>query len=148
MGKRTQAGNALRREEIERHVLWASQKEAALGVLISYSRGCHAYAAWPDTPVDPEHFNYAKISRLILVPPLCDEEVVLPAGSCRVIVGKDKGSDKIVCLMQNIPDKDGKVDAFYVDVDVGLEIVLPGNKISKLVRDGQGEWDVEEPPEL
>ncbi len=148
MGKRTKENNALRREEIKRHILWASQKEDALGVIVAYSRGCHAYAAWPSVPVDPDHFNYAKVARITLVPPFCDDEVILPKGSCRIVAGKDKGSGKIIFLLQGLPDKDGKADAFYVDVDAGMEIALPGGKISKLVRDAKGEWDIEEPTEL
>jgi len=145
MGKRTEAANAMRREEFERHALWAKQKEPAVGVLIGYTAGCHAYAPWPATPVIPDVPNYATVLRIVLVPPQTEVEIVIPAGYCQIVAGKDKKTERVVLVLRGQPGKDGKADAFYADVNPGLEIVTPIGKVAKLVRDAQGEWDVDEP---
>ncbi len=133
------------REAIEKHAVWAANQEPIVGVLIRYEKNCHLYAALPTTRPEPTKFNYHKIDRIVLVPPIVNETVTIPAEYAAITAGTDR-SRHVVLYMEvgKAPDGDRTLGC-YVEIGDGCELVLPGGYIAKLVRDSHNDWRVVDP---
>lgn len=145
MGLRTRkvAMDPKRREAIEKHVVWAAHQEPLVGVLIKYEKNCHLYAPLPETAPEPTKFNYNKVSRIVLVPPICDEKVEIPAKHAAIVAGSDK-SGHVVLYMTVEESTAGRTLGCYVEIDAGCELALPGGKSAKLVCDSHHDWSIVE----
>ena len=141
MGKRTQAAKGAQSAAIRKHVEWATGQEPIVGALVAHTKGCHVYGLAPTEEADPGKFNYHPVARFVLVPPVSDGDVVIPAGHMEVNASPDRS--RRVILHMTPPGE----HSWYVQVGEGLEIVHPGGSIATLRRNELGIWMVVDPPE-
>ncbi len=143
MGKATREAKGRRNEELRAHTAWLDLQAPVLKFLARYTDGCSLYVPLPEGEWTPG-FVYHKVIRAILVPFVCDKEVVVPAGWRKIVVVADKGHPCAITIGD--PDAKGVANRYMLDLGEGLEIVLPGNRVSKLERSGPT-WRVCEPDE-
>ena len=141
MGRATREAKRERNEELAAHEAWLALQAPVLKFLVRYTDGCSLFVPLPEGEWKPG-FAYHKVARSVLVPFICDKEVVVPAGWRRIMLVSDKGRPCAVTLGD--PDKKGVANKYMLDLGEGLEIVLPGNRAAKLERSG-GTWSVREP---
>lgn len=144
MGKATREANKGRMEAIEQHVAWATLQDPIVRALATYSSGCRVYGPTPEGEWKPG-FVYYPMTKAVLVPDVCDKQVVIPAGHRRVIAGPDHG--KVIAVVLGDPNDEGIANRYMLELAEGLELTLPGGKIAKLVKQSTGGYALEEPDE-
>lgn len=133
-----------RRELIEQHKAWAALQQPFFAVLARYTHGCRLYGPPPGVPWS--EFVRVPATRMVLLPDICDGEVVIPAGWRRVVGVADHG--KMLAAVFDDVDTGGTAHAYYLELGLGLEIVLPGGKVARLAKQEGGRFAIEEPAEV
>ena len=145
MGKATREANEKRREEIAQHVAWSTLQDPIVRVLVACAKGGYAYAPMPAGEWKPS-FMYYPTTRVVIVPIICNEQVVIPAGY-RQMHAVDHRGKYVVEVLGDVDDK-GIAKRYMLELAVGLEAVLPGGKVAKLVKQQIGGYTFEEPGEV
>jgi hypothetical protein len=145
VGKATREANKERMAEIEQHVAWTTLQDPIVRAMAAYTKGCHVYIPTPEGEWRPG-FVYFKTCKAVLVPDICDEQVVVPAGYRRLVGVNDHG--KLIVTVLGDPDSSGIANRYLIELTEGLEVTVPGGKIVKLMKQNNGGYAFEESDEV
>lgn len=139
MSKATREIKDAEKERIRQHVAWLTMQGPLVRALTAYTEFCSVFVPTPEEKWKQD--LHPRPRRGVLVPPITDEEIRIPAGH-RVMFHSDDHKYDVVCVRCD-PDEKGRRPVFMMELFDGFELALPGGRTATL-RKGPKGWSMEE----